>query len=304
MSKVTFNMRLKILYIKQILILFCLIISFQQEIICQGTDISKTRNPSLFVGLSLGPAQSYIKNNVTTSAPNLISDKKSSFLGFIEIGYFFSNYFGLSSGIGFISNQTQLTLKSYQNKFTTTDSENESYERRVTGSDIKELQKVGSLCLPFYINLRLPVSEKAGFFLQTGLSITVPLNKTYISSGTFTYKGYYSAYNVELSNLPAYGFPSDAKIATSGELKLNHLNFNAAVTAGVDFFIKENMQIALAGCYDKTLSNISNYSSPDKFQLSTPVNQINNQINSLMGGSTKATVQSIGLKISLRYYLK
>ena len=302
MNKITFNMKIKILYIRQIFVLILLIICCRQNAISQGTDISLISNPSLFVGLSLGPSQSYIKNDVSTSVPDLVSDKKGSFLGFIDIGYFFSNYFGLSSGIGFISDKTELSLNSYQNqnKYTTTDSESESYESRVTGSGIKELQKVGFLSLPFCINLRLPVSEKAGFFLQTGINLTVPLTKNYSSTGKFTYKGYYPAYNVVLENLPVYGFPSDKNNTTDGNLELKQLVFNFTAAGGYDFFIQEKLQIGAAICFDKSLSDISNYSSIDKFQLSTNVNQI----NSLMGGSSKTTVQSLSLKISLRYYLK
>lgn len=302
MNKITFNMKLKVLYIRQILILVLLIICCRQKAISQGTDISISGNPRLFAGFSLGPSQSYIKNDLTTSVPDLVSDKKVSFLGSIDIGYFFSKNFGLSSGIGFISDKTELTVNSYQNlnKYTATDSENESYESRVTGSGIKELQKVGFLSLPFCINLRLPVSEKAGFFLQTGINLTVPLTKNYSSAGKFTYKGYYPAYNVVLENLPAYGFPSDKNNTTDGNLELKQLVFNFTAAGGYDFFIQEKLQIGAAICFDKSLSDISNYSSIDKFQLSTNVNQI----NSLMGGSSKTTVQSLSLKISLRYYLK
>ena len=300
MNKITFNMKFKLLYIRQILILVFLIICYQQRAVSQGTDISITKNPSLFAELSLGPSRSNIINEGTLSVSNMVSSKQNSFLGFLEIGYFFSTHFGLSSGIGFTSAKTQLTLDAYQNKLNAVDSENESYERRVNGSDITEVQKVGFLCVPLSIILRLPFNDKAAFFIQTGVGVSVPLSKTYNSTGTFTYKGYYPAYNVLLENLPAYGFSSNKNVTANGELELNHLSFNAAVSGGVDFFIKENIQIAGAVCYNKTLSNISNYSTPDKFQLSTDVDQI----NSLMGGSTKASVQLISLKVSLRYYLK
>jgi hypothetical protein len=103
-----------------------------------------------------------------------------------------------------------------------------------------------------------------------------------------------------LENLPAYGFPTNKSIETDGELELKPFGFNATASAGFDFFIMNNIQIAIAACYDRSLSGISNYSLPDNFQLSSDPEKI----NSLMGGSSKATVQAIGLKIALRYYLK
>jgi len=293
-------MKLRIIYTKQILLTAFLILSSQNDSFSQETDISTGKQPGLFVGLSLGPSQSQIINEGTLSVSELLSSKKNSFFGSVEIGYFFSKYFGLSSGIGFNSYSTQLTLDAYQNNFNTIDSENESYERRVSGSDIKEVQKVDFLSIPFCINLRLPFNETIGFFLQTGVNMAVPISKNYLSSGTFTYKGYYPAYNVLLENLPAYGFPSNISSESDGKLELKPLSFNAIVSAGFDFFVQEKIQIAVAACYDKSLSNISEYSSPDKFQLSSDADQI----NSLMGGCSRAIAQSMGLKIIFRYYLK
>jgi len=276
-----------------------MLLCIQINLFPQSTDITTKEKPGLFLGLSLGPSQSQILNKGTLSVSELLSSKKNSFFGSMEIGYFFSNYFGISSGIGLNSYSTQLTLDTYQNKFNTTDSENEAYERQVSGSDIKELQKINFLSIPFCINLRLPFSGTIGFFLQTGVNMAVPVNKNYNSSGTFTYKGYYPAYNVLLENLPSYGFPSNIRSGTDGELELKPLVVDAIASAGFDFYIQKKIQIAVAASYNKSLSSISEYSSPDKFQLSSDTDQI----NSLMGGSSKVSAQSVGVRLSFRYYL-
>ncbi len=269
------------------------------EIFCQVADSSKVKQPGLFIGLAVGSVQSQINHEGMLSVVDLYSGKRNGVMGSAEIGYFFSDYIGLSSGLGFISCKGQVTLNSYQNKFNTTDSENETYERQVSGTNIKEMQNIGFLSIPVYLNIRLPLNKKMGLFLQTGIEGTVPLTKNYQSSGNFTYKGYYPAYNVLLENLPAYGFPSNTNIATNGKLKLKPLIFNAVAAAGFDFFIQKKMQIAFAAFYNQSLTNVSAYTLPEKFQLSSDVNQI----NSLMGGSSKATIQSMGLRITLRYYL-
>ncbi len=292
-------MKVKIIVIRQLLFTAFLMFGFQHEIFSQEPDSSKVKQPGLFVGLSMGSAQSQIINEGILSVSDLLSGKKNGVMGSLEIGYFFSDYIGLSSGISFVSYNGQVTLNSYQNKFNTTDSENEAYERQISGTNIKEVQNIGFLSVPIYLNIRLPLNKKMGLFLQTGVDVSVPLMKNYNSSGTFTYKGYYPAYNVLLENLPAYGFPSNASVVTNGKLELKPLCFDAVAAAGFDFFIQEKMQIAIAACYNRSLSNISAYTLPEKFQLSSDVNQI----NSLMGGSSKVTIQSMGLKITLRYYL-
>ena len=292
-------MKLRNKSIAHIILAASLLTGTQYECYSQEAD-SVVVKPGLFVGLSLGPSQTSISNEGTLSVANLVSGSQNSFGGSLEIGYFFSESIGISSGLGFNSYKSQLTLGTYQNNFNTVDSENEAYERRVSGTGIKEVQNVGFLSLPVCLDIRLPLGKKMGFYLQPGINLAIPITKKYTSSGIFTYKGFYPAYNVLLENLPAYGFPSNINGVTDGTLTIKSLNINALVSAGFDFSIQKNIQIGVGVSYSKSLSNISDYTSPDKFQLSSDANQI----NSLMGGSSKATVQSLGVNVRLRYFLK
>jgi hypothetical protein len=193
-----------------------------------------------------------------------------------------------------------LSLNSYTNKFNTIDSENETYERRVSGSDIKEIQKISFLNVPLCINFQIPTDGKFAIFLQAGVNLSIPLTYKYNSSGIFTFTGYYPAYNVLLQNLPDYGFPSNSTIISNGKLELKPTVFDGLARAGFQLFISEKIQIALGVTYSRSLSNISKYTSPDKFQLSSDIDQI----NSMMGGSSKTITQSVGLNLSFRYYIK
>ncbi len=284
--------------LKQLLLAVLLLFFSCQEIFSQEPDSSKVKSPGLFVGITGGMLQSQILNTGMLTIANTVSNKMNGMTGTLEAGYFFSNWFGLSTGISYTSYKGQLTLASYQNKFNTTDSENETYERQVTGTAITENQNIGMVSIPLNLNVRLPLGNKLGFFVQGGLEAAIPVQKSYQSSGTFTFKGYYPSYNVLLQNLPAYGFPSNAAIATNGSLKLNSLCLSATGTAGFDLFIQEKMQLAIAATYGQSLSSISAYKQPEKFQLSSDITQI----NSLMGGSSQATIQAMGVKISLRYF--
>jgi hypothetical protein len=293
-------MKLIIFKIRPLLLSLIIILCFQSELFSQGTSSSKGGKARIYAGISLGPSQSGIMNTGTSSVSELVTEKKGSFLGFVDFGYFLSEKIGISSGIGLITFTSQQTLGSYQNKLDATDSDTELYERRITGSGIAETQRIGTLSVPICIIGRFPVNEKIGFFVQPGLCLAIPINKDFNSSGTFTYKGYYAAYNVLFENLPAYGFPSNLNSNAEGDLELKPMIINFTVNAGIDYYLQKKIQLAIAASYIKSSSNISNYSSPDKFQLSTEANKI----NSLMAGSTKATIQSVGIKVSLRYYLK
>jgi hypothetical protein len=293
-------MKSRIFSLRQILFTAFLVITLQYECFSQEADSSIIRRPGMFIGFSLGPSQTNIIFTETSTVSGLLSGKKNSFTGSLDFGYLFSRYFGLSAGIGYNTYSTQLSLSTYQNTFDAVDSEDEAYELQVSGSGINEEQKISFLSVPVCLNIRLPFSKNIGFFLQPGINLMYPLSKNYKSSGIFTYKGYYPAYNVLLEDLPDYGFPSDLSIESEGKPELKTLSFNAIVSAGFDFLIQNKYQIGVAACYDRSLSGISNYPSYDKFQLTSDVNQI----NSLMGGSSNTTVEAISIKIVFRYYLK
>jgi hypothetical protein len=293
-------MKYRLIYPRLILVPFFLLICSQYYIFSQGTDITTGTHLGLYIGLNMGPSQSTIINEGTTPVSSLASAKKNSFFGSVEAGYFFSKNIGITTGIGYSSYKSQLTLGSYSSNFPDVDSDNESYEKRVSASDIKELQSIGFLSIPICLNLRLPLGGTMGFFVQGGTNITVPMSKSYESTGVFTYKGYYAAYNVLLENLPQFDFPSDLNSKSDGELELKSFNLSLVASAGFDFSLSEKIQIGVAGTYDKSLSSISQYSSTQNFQLSSKANEI----NSLMEGSSAAKTQLMGVKILFRYYFR
>jgi hypothetical protein len=296
-------MKLKITGVFQVLLTALLIIYSQYDMFSQIADATKAKPPGLsvlFVGFSLGPSQSNIINEGTLSVSGLTSKKMNSLTGSAEIGYFFTEHIGLSSGISFDSYKTRLALSAYQNKFNTIDSEKEAYERRVSGSDITEVQEAGYIGIPICLNIRLPLNKSTGFFLQPGFNLAFPVSKKYSSSGTFTYKGYYPAYNVLLENLPNYGFPVNHSTTANGQLELKPVNINAVASAGFYCTVQKKITIAIAAFFNRSLSGISAYSKSGEFQLSSDVDQV----NSLMGGCSNVSYNSIGVKISVRYFLK
>jgi hypothetical protein len=126
------------------------------------------------------------------------------------------------------------------------------------------------------------------------------MDKSFISSGVFTFKGYYPQYNVLLEDLPQYGFGTDISNTGNGDLELKSMNLCLLVSTGMEFFISKKIQITAGLVYSGSFSTISVYSNQEEFHLSTDTDQM----TTLMGGAEKTGTMSIGLKVSLRYYLK
>jgi hypothetical protein len=293
-------MKLKTAYIKNILISLLFVIIAEGGLFSQVRNKRESTLPKFYIGVSAGPSMNQIVNKGILSIADLKTNKKISYSGSIELGYFFSGNIGISTGIGYNSFDSELSLTSYSNKFNATDSENEPYERRITGSDIKESQNISYLSLPLCINFQVPVGSRFGFYFNTGINLSIPMSKDYSSGGTFSFSGYYTAYNVLLQNLPDYGFPENSPVNTNGNLELKSLNIEALAGAGLQLFISKKSQFAIGAVYGRSLSTISNYPAADQFQIASDIDRI----NSMMGGSSKAIAESIGLRLTFRYYIR
>lgn len=293
-------MRIIKIYRRSFISFIILLLLFRTSLQSQSVNNDFQRQYHWFIGISGGPAQTSISNHGTTVISGIEMTRKYSYTLSFDAGYFFSKYFGLSTGIGLSPYLTKLFLDTYSNSLDTVDSENEAYERRISGRNIEETQKIYYLEIPVILNFQYPFSKAIGFYLQGGINLAIPVSKNYSSSGTFTYTGYYPAYNVLLRDIPYEGFKSNVKTDISRGLKVKTTNPELIASGGFYFCTEKQFQISVGYFYKKILSDISDYSHVDSFQLSTH----ENQLRSFMEGSEKAIASSMGIIISLRYYIK
>ena len=265
----------------------------------QGTDIRSGKQKHFFIGFGASTGKSGLAVTGTSSIGKVQSEKKSSFTSSFEIGYSFSRVIGLSTGVSYSMYSTGLSLASYTNAYDTTDSEHEQYNRRITGKNIFETQKISFVNIPLSLNLQIPFSKSLGLYIQSGINFSIPMQKSFNSTGTFSYTGYYSAYNVLISGVSYEGFLSDNKNTANGNLALKSMYEELFASAGFQITIKNSVQIAFGGIYNKLLSDISDSSPSTTFKLTS----VPNKMKSLLQGTTSSKVNSMGLKFTLRFYM-
>ncbi len=74
----------------------------------QNTDDKFKWQNRWFIGISGGPAQNRISNDLTSVISGAVITRGNSFSLSFEAGYYFSKYFGLSTGIGLSQYNTKL----------------------------------------------------------------------------------------------------------------------------------------------------------------------------------------------------
>jgi len=266
----------------------------------QGTDytMNKVEQKKIFLGISLNGSQTSISNDL--SFLSITSKMGKSLNGRVEVGYFFTRMIGISIGLGYSSYSSQLFLNKDTGSILQKDSENEDYIMKITGKSISEDQKISFLNIPVCLDIRLPLGQKLGFFIQGGINFGIPLDKTYNTSGIFTYEGEYYQYPVLLHDIPKFGFATDTSIQGKGNFQLKSINTSILAVAGINYSFSETLSINLGIQFTRSFANISDYKNTNPFILSTKINVL----NSFMAGSSNSGFHALGLSLGLKYYIK
>jgi len=270
------------------------------KLFAQGTEIFVKKSQGFFIGFNINPAHTYINNSGTKPIKDIVTSGKYMVSGSLEAGFFLNRNIGLSAGIGYNSYSSELSLAEYSDSLTTKDTEQETYRRIISGIEISETQKIGLLSVPVLVNLNIPFNDNFGLFLQTGINLSLPVTKKYISSGKMTYKGYYPAYAVYIYGIDHEDFATDVVSEEEGTLMVKSFDPELVISGGFQFGLEKKIQIIAGFFFNKLLSDVSDYPVTSSYYLSMK----KNDMNSLMQGSTKATAQAIGIKIGFMYFLR
>lgn len=272
------------------------------KVLSQGTDSriykSSSSAEKLYFGINVAPKTAGISHD--ESSLSALESKKGNSMDYsLEMGIYFTRNFGISLGAGLSSFSSSLTLGTYTVSYETQDDEEEEYEMRISGTGMTEKQKIGLASIPFCLMVRLPAGERIRFNLSGGISVNIPVIKSYEGDGTFSYKGFYPAYPVLLEDLPQHNFQDDYATNVQGALELNPMILAISASGGVSVFISEKMQIGVAANYIRSAGNISGYDNSE-FILTSGMDEL----ESMMGSVKAAGLQSIGISIGLKMYLK
>lgn len=167
--------------------------------------------------------------------------------------YFFSNIIGIGSGAGYNSYNSDGSLDKYLSNSLAVDAENESFEYRINAEHVNEILTMKAIEIPLFIAIGKPLKDKATFSGNLGVELVLPINTSYqCISGYIQTKGYYSAYNVEFSDMRNHGFETIDDTNYSGELPSE---ISYAVFGDIKFIIpvgKIGLGFSLYGSYGLT----------------------------------------------------
>ena len=137
-----------------------------------------TNEKAFFVGLQIMPGYSSYANSPNTLDFSHYKLHRTPELNVgINAQYFFTKELGLETGIFLLTHTLNVSVGMDSSRYPTMDSENEPYDRIVTGDSISESTILRTLNIPINIVYHYPLSKKITFFVSGGPGVAFPIQK-------------------------------------------------------------------------------------------------------------------------------
>lgn len=252
------------------------------------------------------PAQekgSYINFNVGggihTLSYSLLNGTEKEQAGYtLNAGYsyFFTPNWGIHTGLGIQSFNSMSTL-TYLSSSQDIDTDGQAYEFKANFTSYQEKQQAILIDIPLAIQYKYLINEKIGLLASIGAKIALPVKSSFkTSGGGLVTTGYYSQWNVELSDMPQHGF-STMTNTFSGNTSFKPAYMGIADLGGF-FKLSQRLDLYVGGYVNYGLNNVL---TPDSRLIFQP----NGVYNGVFASSqtNNVTPISFGVKVGVYFHL-
>lgn len=212
--------------------------------------------------------------------------------------YFFTSHWGLQTGLGIQSYGALSTLNYLSSVPNVIDAVGDSYEFRDNYKNWQEKQQVIFIDIPLEAQYRHCFNTKLGLLASAGVKMSIPLQASYKTvGGEMVTTGYYSKWNIVLSDLPQHGFSTYTN-SYNGNLAIKPACSAIADLGGL-YKLSENLDLYLGGYINYGLNNIISADSKLVYQPNAVYNGFfsSDQVK-------KVLPIAVGVKVGVYWKLK
>ena len=204
--------------------------------------------------------------------------------------YFFTSNWGIHTGLGIQTFNSMSTLN-YLSNTQDIDADGQTYQFKANYTNYQEKQQAILIDIPLAIQYRFPINEKIGLLASIGAMMALPVKSSFKTfGGGLVTTGYYSQWNVELSDMPQHGFSTMTNSFT-GNTTLKTSYMGIADLGGL-FKLSQRLDLYVGGYVNYGLNNVL---TPDSKLIYQP----NGTYNGVLASSqtTQVTPMSYGVKV-------
>ena len=175
----------------------------------------------------------------------------------INYTYYFTKHWGVQTGIEARYNSNSFTLDNNQ-QFTSNEIDNESsaFQYIVNPDEYVEDQHFYSFNIPVMLHYQSSISNKTGFYFGFGGKVMFSTKQQVnASADKLALSGYYPDLNLEIDDLPEYGFGTVNNWSDDAEVPLSTALL-VSLEGGLIFKLKEHVKLYTGIYVDYGLTNL------------------------------------------------
>lgn len=238
-----------------------------------------------------------------------IGDGKLKFGGGIGVGYtyFFSDHWGISTGVDVTYNQNSFklnngtTISTYE-----VDDQTSAFEYQVTPANYKEDQHFIAASIPLMMQYRTSIASQTQLYFGFGGKIMFPGKQTVKASASeLQLSGYYPDLNLLIDDLPSHGFGKVSNWQDKTTVSLDP-SFMLSFETGLTFKLKEKTKLYTGLYVDYGLTDLAKETANANIVSYNPNGLNNIQANGTIGNSKiiqESRYLSAGIQLKLGFSL-
>jgi len=238
-----------------------------------------------------------------------IGEGKLKFGGGIGVGYtyFFSDHWGISTGVDVTYSQNSFklnngtTISTYE-----VDDQTSAFEYQVTPTNYKEDQHFIAASIPLLMQYRTSIASQTQLYFGFGGKIMFPGKQTVEASASeLQLSGYYPDINLLIDDLPSHGFGKVSNWQDKTTVSLDPA-FMLSFETGLTFKIKEKTKLYTGLYVDYGLTDLAKETPNTNIVAYNPNGLDNIQANGTSGNSRiveKSRYFSAGIQLKLGFSL-
>jgi hypothetical protein len=202
------------------------------------------------VSIMLGIGKSHLSNDLTKgeNAGSVGGNMK------LEYQYFINKWVGFKTGITLQSYASE-AIMNFSEETLEYDSEGDFRLFKTIFNDWHEEQLLKSYEFPVCLNFRVPFNQKFNMIVSIGAKVSLPISASYkTSGGEMKTSAYYPFWNIELYDLPKYGFDTYSN-EFKGTFK-TVIGYVGIAEIGCNFILTDQLFLQGKSFYNFSLNNI------------------------------------------------
>jgi len=257
--------------------------------------VSQGMVAQIYVGVQSGVGN--IKSDIreTTAVNRLGAAVKAGYI------YPLTNHIGIGTGIEFSQYNQEVSLRSPSGTLTNyeVDPSTSAFVYTITTSNYSEKQTLHAIQIPLFLQYKTNINKGVDFNFRAGAKYFLPIQYKIVATANYVDgAAYYPDFNLNIDNLPEYGFGGQGNYSASGEYQTKGI-LMSTFELGFTFDMVKKNALYMAMFLENGYGSILNQDRDESYIGYNPTSVVDRKANGLYSTNKNAKIRPVAFGLTL-----